>query len=309
MSRDLGKPILVGLSLLSLLSGALQPGICASFPGGGGSFTPPPKITVTPPVTVTPPSNPTPPMRPPIIQIPQSTPMVAPIQSIDLTHNVTVGPEEITEDAGALGGIKSVNGFPDEGRDGIDQVFARGTQASKFRKTNSYTVQFDEGEVLVSVRKPTRVGFATFAFGTVALNPDADIMLKRVGDVFHIVNFDGRGETVKIKLNGSSGASQDAKVIALAPGYEVVVGNHVLNHSDIRIADGCARRHFKSLDDGKVVVCEISTESVLTSSSIVATLHRKSSEEMERKVIGDMSKMAAVLNYVNGTEGYQIVSK
>jgi hypothetical protein len=228
------------------------------------------------------------------------------INQIDLVPGIGTAPMEV-ENANALAGIKVVDEFPkDPSRDSMDQVLVRGTEGSKFKKVNSYSVDFEDGEILVSVRRPTSVAFVTFGDRKLALSPDADVMLKRSGDVYRIVNLDGRGENVRIKLNGSEGGSQSAKVIALAPGYELVVSNRVLKHLDIRIADGCARRHFKILEDGKVSVCEIRTESVLHASAVIGALTTVESDKT-RRILGDMSKMAAVLNYVNGTEGYTTV--
>jgi hypothetical protein len=306
MNKKSRNYLLPAVALATFLSWASFPA-SAQF-GSGGSSTGTPVRVNTPPVV---PVRPQPEMPPPVrtfIPPIRNNNTIQPIQPIDVTPLGISGLPEV-ESADALDGIRTLNSFPTEGDGSMDQVLVRGTEESKFKKTNSYSVRFDEGEILVSVRKPTRVAFVTFDCGTVALNPDADVMLKRVNDVYHIINFDGRGETVKIKFSGGDARSQDAKVVALAPGFEVVVGDRVLKHSDIRLADGCARRHFKSLDDGKVVVCEISTESVMRSSSVIAHLHQSQSEEMDRRIIGDMSKMAAVLNYVNGTQGFQTASK
>jgi len=271
-----------------------------------GSFTPPstpptPPRSTPPVIVVTHPDPPPPRIPPPIINLPHDPGTVPVIQGIDTTHLIQA-PEASVASPGALAGIKQIADFPtDVGREGKDFLLVRGADNSRFEKTSSYSVKFLWGEVIASTRHPSRVGLVNFELGDIALSPDADVMLKRDGDVYRIVNFDGRGETVKIKLTGGGADAQDAKVIALAPGYELVASSRTLKHTDIRIADGCARRHFKLLDDGHAAVCEISTESILTSSSLVANLHK---EDESRKLVGDMSKMAAVLNYVNGTDGY-----
>lgn len=224
---------------------------------------------------------------------------------MDLTRQLQIEGSRV-ENVNALAGIKTLSDFPGDDRckEGSDSLLVRVTAETVFQKTASYSAKFESGEMLAAARKPTRLAFVDFAYGRIALSPDSDIMIKNVGDVVHIVNFDGRGETVKIKLAESSGSEQNAKVIALAPGYELVVGNRVLKHHDVRIADGCARRHFKMLDNGKIAVCEISTESVLTRSAVVAELKPQEADK-ERRILADMSKMAAVLNYVNGTNGFK----
>jgi len=275
-------------------------------------FTPhdtPPPAFIPPPVTTIP--TPTPIPRIPIVPIvPQlHTNNLPPVNPMDLTRQLIVEGEHTPGPVSALQGIKEVSDFPqaDRCKEGTDMLLVRSTNESSFSKTTSYSVDFKSGEIVASLRRPSRLGFVTFALGKIALSADSDVMIKESAGVFRIVNFDGRGEKVKIKLADSVGPDQDAKVIALAPGYELVVGDHVLKRSDIRVADGCARRHFKLLENGKIAVCEISTQSVLTSSAVIYGL-KHTEVDRERRILGDMSKMAAVLNYVNGADGFAIES-
>lgn len=290
-----------------------QPALAASFITMPTSSTvpqsPPPVIHI--PQSPTPqPETPRVPEPPPVVRIPvvpimpqlPKTDTQTPFNPMDVTRQLGVSPES-DEAPDALHGIQMTN-WPDRIKESGDAVLVRASAGTRYSKITPYTVQFDEGEALISVRKPTSLAFITFEHGQVALTPDSDILIKSVNGTVHITNFDGAGEAVKIKLNPSSGRDEDAKVIALARGYELIVSARVLKRNDIRIADGSARRHFKMLDGGTVAVCEISTESVLNSSAVVAQMVERNEGGKDHRILVDLSKMAAVLNYVNGTEGF-----
>jgi hypothetical protein len=298
----------VGLALAAFSSGvpAQAQGLSVTSESFSTSVSvPPPRFN--PPV-IAPPQPPvvsTPPPRMPIIPIPPTrVGNPVPVNPMDLTRQLQVG-AEIGENANALSGIKTVGEFAseDRAREGIDTLVVKFTDDSKFKKLATYAVEFESGEILASLHKPSRLGFVSFPLGKIALSADSDITIKKVGDVFHVVNCTGRNEGVKIKLMQGEVGDQNDKVIALAPGYELIVGPHVLKRSDIRIADGCARRHFKMLDSGKIAVCEISTESMLNASAVVTQLNQKEVNK-DGRILGSLSKMAAVLNYVNGTDGF-----
>lgn len=259
------------------------------------TFTPPPVVTTPPPLT-----------RVPVIpQVPRlPNVLVNPILPTDVTGRqmINVGPGESVS---ALAGIKTVEGFPADDRVGShnDFVRAEGEPGSEFHKLNSYTVDVQFGRVLVSVRKPTRLAFITSPLAKVSITGDADLLVTEDADTIRIINMTGRNESVKVKLNHSAAAAAGGKVIALAPGYEIIASKNVLKRSLIRVADGLARRNFKLLEDGSCAVCEISVESVLAGSSLVANFSRDR-EDLQKRVVSDISKMAAVLNYVHGSEGF-----
>jgi hypothetical protein len=73
----------------------------------------------------------------------------------------------------------------------------------------------------------------------------------------------------------------------------------------LRPHDGISRRRTKVLNQGYVALSEFSVESVLHTSSLIANMTQKESDAKEKRIISDMSKMAAVLNQVNGSSGYQ----
>jgi hypothetical protein len=297
------------LLLTALAGGALfqaLPGNCASFMPPSLNDGPPPTHhpLPLPPVTFNPPPPP-PSSNPPQAAPPMPvTGFTAPINPKDVTDLSTGGAEQ-GESGEALRGIMSLSGFPSDDNSGNgDYLLARGTEASLFHKESPCSVKVESGDVLVSMRRPTRLGFVTVTFGKLALTGDADVMVVASHDILRIVNLSGRGESVKVKLDRGPFEAQNANVIALAPGYELVACSHTLGRSDVRPADGFARRSFKILEGRKIAVCEISAESVLTSSALISQIAHTDSNK-ERRIVADMSKMAAVLNYINGTQGFE----
>jgi hypothetical protein len=236
---------------------------------------------------------------------------IVPINQLDVNGRLI--PNELPgQSAGALSGIQELaaGDFPsseDPDSNG-DYLIIRKKEGTDVEKLSPCTARLNSGQILACVRRPTRLAFIAMQFGKIALTADADILITDNGNTVRVANLDGRGQTVKIRVDAKLISAQDDKVLALAPGYELVVGKHTLKRSDVRLADGCARRHFKMLEDGKMSVCEICPESVITSSALIATMARQPADK-EKRVLADMSKMAAVLNYINGTEGFTVDPK
>ena len=138
-----------------------------------------------------------------------------------------------------------------------------------------------------------------------------------------MLNLTGMNESVKMKVHhemvqakvvtSASDSSQSAPAVnqpkplalAIKVGNELIVGDRPLAKADLRPADGIGRRRFCMLESNYLAVNEFSLESVLTTSDMMVDLVQKVDGLKERRLIGDLSKMAAVLNYLNGA-GYQV---
>jgi hypothetical protein len=272
------------------------------------SYTPAPHPTYPmqqmplPQVSTPPPSMPMPPMMPP----PRTMP--TPINPMDVTGNLGLPTQETPENAAALNGIKVLadDSFPQPSdlQGNAEWILVQSKPDAKFERLTPYSVKFGSGEILVSVRRPSRLALVSTPYGDISLNCDSDVMLSFKDGVLRILSLNARGDVVKVRLNKGAYDQQSAKVISLAPGYEVVASDHVLKRHEVRVADGFARRHFKLIDDGKMAVSEVNAESVLNSSGLIAAMNQKETGSKERRLLSDMSKMAAVLNYVNGVQGF-----
>jgi hypothetical protein len=266
---------------------------------------PPPHHLPTPPMPTPPPppsyTPPTPTFTPPMVQTP-----FMPLNPKDVTDINLVDPSG-AESGDALNGLMNSpeNSFP-KGSDN-DFLEVRGEPDASFHKDSPYAVTLESGKILASLRHPARAGFVNCQIMTVGLSGDADVLVTRTADSVRLLNISGRGQSVKVKLDAAVVSDTHGNVIALAPGYEFVVCRHKLNRSEIRVADGFARRHFKVLENGQAAICEVSVESVLGGSPIIARMAQDNSDK-DRRILHDMSKMAAVLNYVNGTQGFENTS-
>lgn len=263
----------------------------------------PPVVVTPPPIVVTPP----PVVRVPMIVVPPPTTHLPPnLNPTDVTTLWMPAPGVLPENAAALYGIKVVNGFPTAGKDEEPGILARGAVNAEFKKISAFAVKYTSGDVIVSIRKPCRLGLVETALGTVALTGDADVMLSAADGVLHIFNLTGNGESVKVKFNSTAMQDETTRTFALAPGYELIAAARKLTAVDIRRPDAIARRHSKMIQNGQVAVCEYSLESVLSSSSLIAKLASSDAGPKDRRMITDLSKMAAVLNQLNGEYGYTV---
>lgn len=275
-------------------------------------YVPPvaPVIPLTPPVVVTPPPVAPVITPPPQIHIPVTTPTVIPpnLNPMDVTNSWLPGSQPMVENTAALSGIKSVTDFPTEdmGKDEEPGIIARGTEVSEFKKVSAFAVKFKSGEIMASIRKPCRLGLIQTPLGDVALTGDADVIVSEQNGVLHIFNLTGNGVSVKVKFNDVAMQEEKTRAFALAPGYELIAANRKLSQSDVRRADQIARRHFKMIQNGQVAVCEYSLESVVSTSTLIAKLESTNAGPKDRRIMTDLSKMAAVLNQVNGGYGYTV---
>jgi hypothetical protein len=300
MFKAVSKPTFAAVSLL-LLCALFQPPAEAQRSG-----PPPPKFTPTPTVNIPLPPVFTPPVFvPPVLPPPTTGGLPPVIVPTDVTNLNWMPPANSGGVHPALAGIKSVGekSFPaSSALSGPSSgILVRSEPGTEFSRPNVYVVDLQKGAVLLSVRRPSNVALIQTPLGEVSVAANGDAMVRFEDGLLRIDNLDGRGESVMVKFDGKLGS---AKPLAIAPGFEIVAGDHTLGRSDVRPSDGIARRHSKVLEGGKIAVNTFSLQSLLESHSLIAGMNQSQSGTKERKILGDMSKMAAVLNYVNGTQGY-----
>ena len=160
------------------------------------------------------------------------------------------------------------------------------------------------------MRRPSRVALVTTKFAEASFSSDSDVEITCNDEgTMRVINLSGLNQSVQIKLSDLvlPGASQ--RVFTIKPGHELIMGDHRLYRAEIRPSDGYARRFFKTLENGQIAISEISVESVLRNSDLLASLNQVQSNKRENRILADMSKMAAVLNYMNGSSGYEAQTK
>lgn len=262
-----------------------------------GQPTPPPQPQTQPPI-VLPPVLPPPEARPPIV-VPTD------VTNAFLTTPITV-PNILTHPA--LEGIQLLpdSQFPAQnvGNQNVDWITVKFKDGAEFSKPNSYTVDLKSGEILVSVKSPSKVAFVNTAYGVVALSANSDAIISFVDGVLRILNMDGEGMTIKAKLDQGPFAGPADPTVTVAAGYELIASSQKITRAELRPKDGIARRFCKVLEDGHLAISEFSLESALNNSALIVDLSQKVSGVKERRMVSDMTKMAAVLNYKHGTDGF-----
>lgn len=249
-------------------------------------------------------------MPPPPVVLPPAVTRPPVVVPTDVTNPQLVSPLPFyPQDIGtawSLNGIQTASSFPRQQdlKGSTEWILVRKEDPTEYTRPTPYTVDFKVGRILVSVKKPSNGAIVTTPNGDVSISANGDVLLEYRDDLLRVANLDGLGESVKIRLD--SGPFSGSKTqVAIAPGYELVAAGHTLTQKDMRPGDGVGRRHFKTLESGKIAVSEFSVESAMKNLAVIADMSQKTMGVKDRRILGDMSKMAAVLNYMHGTDGYK----
>ncbi len=198
------------------------------------------------------------------------------------------------------------NDFPEEKalEGSTSGITIKWRDGSDFKKVNDFVVQLEQGEILISVKSPSKMALLKTPFGKFSIASNGDVLARLDKDVLRVTNIDGLGK--KVKAQFEEGILAKKITVALAPGSELVAGKNPLRRSDMRPHDGLARRAFKVIEDKHLAISEISIASIFRANDLVAQLRQSTTGVKERRILGDMSKMAAILNARNGTQGFTV---
>lgn len=200
--------------------------------------------------------------------------------------------------------LLSDNHFPiPKTKDRGDGIIVRAEEQSSTERPSPCSVKIHSGRVLVSVRRPSEVGLAITALAEVSLSSDSDVLIGAENGLVRVLNLDSRGSACKVKLGQNVLNDAKNKIISIKPGTELVFSNAKLSRHVLRPSDGIARRRSKMLEDGRIAITEFSLASVMQSCDLIVQLEQERSNGKAQRMLTDMSKMAAVLNYMNGS-GY-----
>jgi hypothetical protein len=331
----------VGLGILPAVVGSLLPAWVMAQSVAPPSLPPvitPPTPQVNPVIPVVPPSV----FQPPVI-IPVRD-FMPPLIPTDYTGPTRFREEiPFPQGPGAsnvpTGGVKKLNPeafrIPEGDADGI---LVKARAKTRFSRPSLKSVQLEDGAVLVSVRKPCDIGLVTTPHASVSIATGADVIVEYREGVLRVFNLTGIGEAVKVQIHATSvsarlasnsagiGSSEGEEVaiaqqipgkidntdkaaptaftLALKLSHEIVFADRPLEATDLRPADGIARRGTCLLESNLLCVSEFSLESALSSCDMILDLQQAVSGVRERRVLSDMAKMASVLNFVNGSQGF-----
>lgn len=266
---------------------------------------PPVMPPIQPPVVTQPPR---PPIMPPVMQPPTTMPPI--MTATDCTSApMPESCSNVTGDALSQGLVPST--FPGENEfDGAgDFILVRESADAKLERLNQYSVKVESGDVVGSVRRPSKMGLMKLANAEVAVyaGGDALVQVDAAKNVTRIICLSGCHGKIRVKLASDiTGLAKDGEQsYNLSPGFELVCAKGKLCSSEVRPCDGYARRRTQVLGEGNIALSEVNTESVLNSSPLIASMIANHNDK-ELRVLKDLSKMAAVLNAVNGTQGYTV---
>lgn len=303
---------------LAMASGVISMAQAATLSSSDFSYKDVVSVDRSPP----PPAHPAAPTPAPPPPPPPPTPQVAQHQIIPLPPRApftppTVVSTDVTKTTNLTGllppnappvsdgiFVLADNQFPRELDNTRDKegILVRARENTTMERTGDCAVKLTEGTILVSVRRPTRLGFIKTPAGEIALSADGEVLVSMNKDTLHVLNASARGAGCKIRL--APHLAQRKHTFAIQAGYDFVAGEHRLTRADLRPADGIARRRSQVFEEGHIAVSEFSVHGVLSNCDLVASLQQKDSGTKERRILADMSKMAAVLNQVNGSMGY-----
>jgi hypothetical protein len=185
-----------------------------------------------------------------------------------------------------------------------DGILVRSVEGTIMERPSQHSVKLTEGTILVGVRKPSKVGSIDAPLLEVSLQSNSVLLVSSSGGIVHVMNASARGTACKLRLRESQFADTKKRVFAIKPGFEFVAGDRKLKNHDLHPVDGIARRRSQLFGDGRIALSEFSVERLLTGCVLISDMAQKESGTKEKRVIADLSKMATVLNIVNGSQGY-----
>lgn len=208
----------------------------------------------------------------------------------------------------ALNGLVPIkdNQFPQgtPKQDDPEGIVVKWLPESVFSKPQNNVVVLESGEILVSLKSPARHAAILTPFGKIALAANADVLVSYKDGVLRLKTMDGLGTKVMVKLFEGSFAGAKPILVSVAPGYEFIAADHKLTRFDLRPKDGIARRCVKLLEQGQIAISEFSAASAIAGSGVLMDLKQSVNGAKERRVLQDMTKMAAVLNFKLGSSGF-----
>lgn len=263
----------------------------------GGPYTSPQNEPPPMPPIIVPPSPPPNPFNPEV-------PVFVPTDVTTAGMGAMPRPDVVA--AWALSGIQLVPDtlFPREDnlKGSTEWILVRARTGAVYSRPTAYKVKLEKGDILVTVKRPSNMAMIETELGKISVAADGDVVVTYNDGILRVQNLDGMGKSVMAQIIPPGQADP---TVQLAPGFELVAATHKLARADMKPKDGIARRHFKILENGMMAVSEFSVESAIQNSDLIADIRQNVSGVKERRILSDMSKMASVLNYMRGEEGFQ----
>jgi hypothetical protein len=195
-------------------------------------------------------------------------------------------------------GIKIERGL---GYNGGSGMLFHEEAGSKIAKISDNELKLEEGSVLLSVHGQT--ASVETPNGKVQVKGEGNVLTSFIAGVMRVDNISARAGACKVQMNGAT-IERDTTTVALAPAYELVVGDRKLADGEIRPADGIARRRGYVFEGAHVATNEFSIDSIIDTHPIISAMLTDTTKA-DRKCLNEVTKMAAVMNFIHGAGGYK----
>ncbi|MBY0550885.1 MAG: hypothetical protein K2W95_26640 [Candidatus Obscuribacterales bacterium] len=195
---------------------------------------------------------------------------------------------------------------------------------TKYDLLSPVSLWLESGPLLVAVRAPSDMSLIATKFGDVCVSAGGDALLERGEGTLRIINLSTGKGTVNLVLHdrqwraspwSSVSKSSDSQYkkkkqskfesgsLTVAPGYELVVGDHSLELSEAKPADSIGRRDFKTIgDNGRFVVSEICIENLVQGHDLVRNLKEHGSKA--NTILSEIQRFAVQYKSKQGDEGF-----
>lgn len=214
-------------------------------------------------------------------------------------------------------------------------VLLHARKETKYDLLSPLSIWLEDGALLVSVRNPSEMVLIATKFGDICVTAGGDAMVERTDeDLLRVVNLCTSNEAVYLNMHdklwtsspwghiakpaehSSNGGGRKGKqtrtktyedvesgAVAIAPGYELIVGGHALTMDDVKPEDSVGRRDFKTFEGGRMVVNEISVDNLTQIHDLIKGLSVHG--DRASTVFSDIMKSAGVLKTRQGESGFE----
>lgn len=235
----------------------------------------------------------------------------------------------------SLSGVQQMAGrsFPSaiEIRGNARGLLLHARKETKYDLLSPVSLWLESGPLLVAVRAPSDLALIATKFGDVCVTAGADALLERGEGTLRITNLSTAHGTVNLVMHdrqwknspwahlekvrelnkkASKGKKRsddfESGCLALAPGYELVVGDHSLEISEVKPADSVGRRDIKIIgDSGRFAISELCIDHLIQTHDLVRNL--KEHGERANNILTEINKVGVQFKTKQGEDGFEKV--
>ncbi len=208
-------------------------------------------------------------------------------------------------------------------------VLLHARKETRYDLLSPLSIWLEDGSLLVSVRRPSEMVLVATKFGDVVVTAGGDALVVRgEDDDLKIVNLSTTGDTVFLNMHdkfwtaspwghqgkvrdlndkskGSKKAYEEIEsgAIAIAPGFELLIGAEAITLDEAKPEDSVGRRDFKVFEGGRFLVAEISIDNLTQLHDLIKGLNNHG--EKAATVFNEIMKNAGVMKSRQGEARFE----